>query len=405
MRKQIMPSWMEAWMDKVFLDNTVEAWLTALAIAVAINLVVALVKGIAVSRLVTRAARTQTGVDDAFVTALRATKQFLVFFVSLMIGSRSLELSDRVDLVIGGAATIAAFVQLGLWVSAGIAFWLERSRSRAMIANAAAATSLAAMGFILQTLLWTLVVLLALDNLGINITALVAGLGIGGVAIALAVQNILGDLFASLSIVIDKPFVIGDFIIVDDYMGTVEYVGLKTTRVRSLGGEQIIFPNGDLLKARTRNYKRMIERRVIFSFGLDYDTDPAKLAAVPKTLQAIIESKDKVRFERAHFQKFGASSLDFEVVYWMLDADFNRYMDVQQAINLEMLAAFAEAEILFSFPTQALRMVGPVNVTTSVAERSENDAEKRPEESAPNGRGAPTRLAGVSDPAKRTDLS
>ncbi|MGQ0502317.1 MAG: mechanosensitive ion channel family protein [Panacagrimonas sp.] len=363
------------WLDTVVLQNTVQAWLTALGMALAINLVVALIKRLAVDRLATRAARTQTIADDAVVCALKATRQWLVFFVALMIGSRNLALSDRADLVIGGFATVAAFLQIGLWVSAGITFWLEHSRSRSMATNAAAATSLAAMGFILQTLLWTLVVLLALDNLGINITALVAGLGIGGVAIALAVQNILGDLFASLSIVIDKPFVIGDFIIVDEYMGTVEYVGLKTTRVRSLGGEQIIFPNGDLLKSRTRNYKRMVERRVVFAFGLDYDTPPDKLSAVPKMVRSIIESKPKVRFDRAHFQKFGASSLDFEVVYWMLDADFNLSMDVQQAINLELMTALSQAGISFSFPTQSLRVVGAVNVNSAVTDqREEKDA-------------------------------
>ncbi|MGQ0622305.1 MAG: mechanosensitive ion channel family protein [Panacagrimonas sp.] len=354
---------MYAWMDTVVFGNTVLAWLSALGIAVAINLLALLIKQWGLRRWSAVAVRTHTVVDDALVASIRATRLLLVFFVALFIGSRSLDLSARADLFIGGIAAVSTFVQLGLWISTGIDFWLGRSRARALVSNASAATSLAAMGFIAHALLWTMIVLLALDNLGINITALVAGLGIGGVAIALAVQNILGDLFASLSIVIDKPFVIGDFIVVDEYMGTVEYVGLKTTRVRSLGGEQIIFPNGDLLKARTRNYKRMVERRVVFGFGLDYATDPARLAAVPQTVRGIVEAQQRVRFDRAHFQKFGPSSLDFEVVYWMLDDDFNRYMDVQQAINLELIRALAAAEVTFAVPTQLLRMDGPVNVT------------------------------------------
>lgn len=366
---------MQRWMEASVLGNSIQAWLYALGIAVAINLALLLVKRLLLGGLSARAARTFNRFDDAVVAALGTTRLLLLFFVSLFIASGYLELPKRADQVIHGAATVAAFVQLGLWLSAGIAFWLARSRTRALSSDAGAATSLAAMGFIAQALAWTLIALLILDNLGINITALVAGLGIGGVAIALAVQNILGDLFASLSIVIDKPFVIGDFIVVDDYMGTVEYVGLKTTRVRSLGGEQIIFSNGDLLKARTRNYKRMVQRRVTFSFGVDYATDPAKLAALPQTLRAIVEAQDKVRFDRAHFQKFGASSLDFEVVYWLLDDDFNRYMDVQQAINLALLNALAEADIRFAIPTQVMRLESAaLDAETPVAGRSAGGA-------------------------------
>lgn len=359
---------MRSWINAVVAGNPVQAWLTALGIAITINLAVLLLKRLLVGRLRAQAARSHTALNDALLAALQRTSQLLVFFVALFAGSRYLELSARSDLIIGGIATIAAFIQIALWLSTAIEWWLARSRAQAVANNASAATSLAALGFIVHAVMWTLIVLLALDNLGINITALVAGLGIGGVAIALAVQNILGDLFASLSIVIDKPFVIGDFIVVDDYMGTVEYVGLKTTRVRSLSGEQIIFSNGDLLKARTRNFKHMVERRVAFSFGLDYRTPPAQLAAVPGLIRAIIEAQDRVRFDRAHFQKFGASSLDFEVVYWMLDDDFNRYMDVQQAVNLALMQAMDTARVDFAVPTQALRLETPISGLTGDAQ-------------------------------------
>lgn len=369
---------MDAWMSLEFLGNPVEAWFRALGIALVINLLVALARRLAITRLSALASRSQTRLDDALVTALQRTRQLLVFGVALLIGSRSLELTDRADLFIKGLATVSAFVQIGLWASSAVGFWLARTRERALASNAGAATGLAAMGFIAYTLLWTLITLLALDNLGINITALVAGLGIGGVAIALAVQNILGDLFASLSIVIDKPFVIGDFIVVDEYMGTVEYVGLKTTRVRSLGGEQIIFPNGDLLKARTRNYKRMIERRVAFAFGLDCRTDPDRLAEVPKMLQRIITSQKGVRFERAHLQKFGASSLDYEVVYWMLDDDFNRYMDTQQAISIELIRVLGAAGIVFALPTRLMLVEGPLSVNAAVSTQDQDKAPARP---------------------------
>ena len=365
---------MQTWMDVVVLGNPLIDWLTAIGIATAINLSVILVKRLAINHLAERARRSATRIDDALLTALQGTRPVLVFLVSLLIGCRYLALTERVDAVIAGAATLATFVQVGLWLSAAVRTWLQHSRDRALATDAGAATSLAAMGFIAQALLWTLVVLLALDNLGVNITALVAGLGIGGVAIALAVQNILGDLFASLSIVIDKPFVIGDFIIVDGYMGTVEYVGLKTTHVRSLGGEQIIFPNGDLLKARTRNYKRMRERRVVFSFGLDYATDPAQIPWVTGLVKDLITAQEGVRFDRAHFQKFGGSSLDFEVVYWLLDPDFNRSMDVQQAINIALLQALGKAGIEFAFPTQVTYVRGSADISQPVASKAPNKA-------------------------------
>jgi small-conductance mechanosensitive channel len=182
----------------------------------------------------------------------------------------------------------------------------------------------------------------------------VAGLGIGGIAVALAIQNILGDLFASLSIALDKPFVIGDFIIVDQLLGTVEHIGLKTTRIRSLSGEQIVFSNADLLNSRIRNYKRMYERRVVFSIGVTYQTPYEKLASIGTTLKEIIESQPDVRFDRAHFREYADSSLNYEVVYYVKSPDYNRYMDIQQAINLEIYRRFQDGGIEFAYPTRTL---------------------------------------------------
>ena len=204
-----------------------------------------------------------------------------------------------------------------------------------------------------------LVALVALDTAGIDITALVAGLGVGGIAVALAVQNILGDLFASLSIVLDKPFVIGDFIIVGDMMGTVEHIGMKTTRVRSLSGEQLVFSNTDLLSSRIRNYKRMQERRALFRFGVTYQTSRDLLARIPEVVREVIEGRDETRFDRAHFAGFGDSSLDFEVVYYMLVPDYNAYMDTQQAVNLELVGRFEEIGIDFAYPTRTVFVEHP----------------------------------------------
>ena len=281
-------------------------------------------------------------------------------------------------------ATIAALLQLGLWANSGFRCWIELYRERAMKANIGAATSIGAMAFIGQVVLWSVVLLLGLDNLGVDVTALIAGLGVGGIAVALAVQNILGDLFASLSIVIDKPFVVGDFIIVDTFAGTVEYVGLKTTRIRSLGGEQIVFANSDLLQARVRNYKRMWERRILFNFGVLYQTTPDQLEKIPVLVKTIIEQQPLARFDRAHFAKFGDSSLDYEVVYWMQDPDYTKYMDTQQAINLALVREFEAHGIGFAYPTRTLFVEGPIQVENAAA-ADEGKSEVRPgrEESTP----------------------
>ncbi|GAG20556.1 unnamed protein product [marine sediment metagenome] len=212
---------------------------------------------------------------------------------------------------------------------------------------------MAALGFVAKMAIWSIVALLALDYYT-DVTALIAGLGIGGIAIALAIQNILSDLFASVSIIVDKPFVIGDFIIVGELMGTVEKIGLKTTHVRSLTGEQIIFSNSDLLSSRVRNYKRMYERRIAFSVGVTYQTPIESVAEIPGLLEEIVSSQANARFDRSHFKTLGDFALHFETVYYVLVPDYAVYMDVQQAINLSIMQAFAERNIEFAYPTQTL---------------------------------------------------
>jgi small-conductance mechanosensitive channel len=212
------------------------------------------------------------------------------------------------------------------------------------------------------------VLLLALDNLGVDITALVAGLGVGGIAVALAVQNVLGDLFASLSITLDRPFVLGDFIIVGDYLGNVERIGVKSTRLRSLGGEQIIVSNADLLNSRVRNYGRMDERRVLFTLGVTYETPRKKLERIPAMVREIIEHQQHARFDRCHFAKYGDFALGFEAVYYVLSPDYNLYMDIQQAINFAIHAAFEDAQIEFAYPTQKLWMAQVAQTSANAAE-------------------------------------
>jgi small-conductance mechanosensitive channel len=267
-------------------------------------------------------------------------------------------MSARTRIVLGSAFTLALFWQAGLWATAATRAWLDQRRTRMLASDRAAAGSLGIVAFIVQVLIWTMVMLLTLENVGVDITALVAGLGIGGVAVALALQNILGDLFASLSITFDRPFVVGDFLIVDDILGSVEYIGVKSTRLRSLSGEQIVVSNADLLKSRLRNYGRMSERRAAFTVDITYDTPADMLEQIPKILRAVVEAQQDTRFDRSHFARHAAASLDFETVYYVLCADYNRYMDIQQAINIRVHREFQRLGIEFAYPTQRLLLEG-----------------------------------------------
>lgn len=205
---------------------------------------------------------------------------------------------------------------------------------------------------------WVVVVLAVLSNLGVNITAFVASLGIGGIAVALAVQNILSDLFASLAIAVDKPFEVGDSITVGDVTGTVERVGLKTTRIRSLGGEQIVMSNAELLKRTVANFKRLQTRRVLFSFGITYDATADEVAGVPPLVQQLIEADPLLEYVRAHFKGFGQNALNFEVVYRVKDPSYDVYMDRQQALNLALMRALQARGLNFAYVSNTLQVVG-----------------------------------------------
>jgi small-conductance mechanosensitive channel len=258
------------------------------------------------------------------------------------VASAALTLPPAADRALRTAAILAFLLQVAIWSSAGIDAWVTSYRRRRLLTDAASATTVGALHFLAKLVLWVLLLLVALDNLGVNVTALVTGLGIGGIAVALALQNILGDVFASLSIVLDKPFVLGDSIGVGDSTGTVESIGLKTTRLRSATGEQLVFGNADLLKGRIKNFRRMETRVVTLAFSLAYDTPADQLEAVPGLVRAIVEKLPQVRFDRAHWKGFGTSGFDFEVAYAVLTADFLTHMDRQQAIGLALVRALAE---------------------------------------------------------------
>lgn len=340
--------------DTIVLGASAGAWLTLILVWLVATVALVFLRKLLIWRIEKIARRTANIFDDVVTSVLQKTHFYFLLALALYIAVFIAPLTETVATYISRIAFLVLMIQVISWGNHLISDWVKRYRERKLETDAAAVTTMQAVGFVARLLLYAVVLLVALENFGIDVTALVAGLGIGGIAIALALQNILGDLFASLSIVLDKPFVVGDFLIMEEYLGTVEQIGLKTTRIRSLSGEQIIFSNSDLLKSRIRNYKRMFERRVVFGFGVIYQTPKELLADIPGVVKEIIESLDDTRFDRAHFKEFGNSSLNFEVVYYVLLADYNVYMDRQQSINLAIFDRFAEMGVEFAYPTQTL---------------------------------------------------
>ena len=343
-------------LEMKFLGNETGRWLLSLGIAALSFIILLVLKKIIANYVERHAKKTATGIDDSIVELIRKTHSFFLLLLSAVVGSYFLTLSPAVNAILQKIAVLSFLGQALVWGNSVLKYGIEHAVAKYRKDNASEATTVVALGYVGKAVLWSVILLLALDNLGVNINTLIAGLGIGGIAIALALQGILGDLLASLSVVLDKPFVLGDFIIIDNYLGTVERIGIKTTRIRSLSGEQIIFSNADLLKSRIRNYKRMYERRVEFRFGIVYETPVHKLRDIKSIVKTIIQSKEKTRFDRVHFKEYGDSGLIYEVVYYVLDPDYNVYMDIQESINLEIYSRFAEEGIAFAYPTRTVVM-------------------------------------------------
>jgi len=334
--------------------NTLLTWLIAAGLAVVVMVGGGVIRFLMLRQFKKLAARSDATLLPVLIATVKRTKWLFILILALYVGAVVLTLPTNVRTVVNAVMIVALLIQVGLWAMAATNVLLEQYRQRKLAEDPSGLTTLSLLNFMSKIVIWSLVLLLVLDNMGVNITALVAGLGVGGIAVALAMQAILGDLFASLSIVLDKPFVVGDFLSIADLLGTVEYVGLKTTRLRSLSGEQLVFSNSDLLNSRIRNYGRMFERRVVFKIGVTYQTSRENLIKIPTIIRQAIEQQDKTRFDRSHFMEYGDFALNFESVYYVLGPDYNMYMDIQQAINLYIHEQFEQEGIEFAYPTQTL---------------------------------------------------
>ncbi len=339
--------------SQVFLGNTLKDWAIAIGIIIVTLIVLRITRNIVLSRLKLWSQRTNTQFDDFLISLIDRFVVPFLYILGIYWGVQSLQLSPKIARITHVAILVTGTFFIVRLIIAAIAYLINnyvghqgdqesrRKQARGIIV-------------LVNIVIWAIGILFLIDNLGYDITTIIAGLGIGGIAVALATQAILGDLFSYFVIFFDKPFEIGDFIIIGDKMGAVEYVGIKTTRIRSLSGEQLIFSNTDLTNSRVHNYKRMEKRRIVFSLGIVYDTPVEKVRRVPEIIRKIIEAQPDTLFDRAHFLSFGDFSLNYEVVYNVLSPDYNLYMDRQQAINFDILKAFEDESISFAFPTQTL---------------------------------------------------
>lgn len=346
------------WLQTTLFGNNLPTWGLAAVVFFAAYFGLRMIKTFVIRNLRRWPAGAANGRQNLVILPIKKTSGLFLLIVALYIGLSVLDLPEHFESLVQKVLVIAFLCQAAVWMDKLVTESIQHAIHKKTERDASSIALITVLGFVARLSVWSLLVLLALDNLGFDITALIAGLGIGGVAVALAAQNILGDLFASVSIVLDKPFVVGDFIIVDDLMGSVEYIGVKTTRLRSLSGEQLVFSNNDLLRSRIRNYKRMYERRVVFKLGVVYQTPHEKLATLPGMLREIVEHRENIRFDRAHFASYGDFALIYEIVYYVKSPDYNFYMDTQQAINLEIYRRFQEENIEFAYPTQTLFLEG-----------------------------------------------
>lgn len=302
-----------------------------------------------------RGDRERTWLDYLTAIVLGNTKQLFILVLAFYIAMAASGLAQgSVREWLWSAVVVAFYLQVGFWANAALADALERRRAERASRDPAAVTGYGLMRFFGRVGIWLMVAVSILSYFNYPIAGLIGALGVGGIAIAFAVQNILADVFNSMAIILDKPFKVGDFIVAGDTVGTVEQIGVKTTLIRSLSGERVVLSNTDLLNSRIHNYKHMRERRVVFEIGVVYETDADQLEAIPGMIREAIEAQPQTRFDRAHFKAYGDFALTFEVVYSVLSPDYGVYMDIQQAINLRLFRRFAEAGISFAYPTQEL---------------------------------------------------
>lgn len=339
-------------------DIDATPYVAAAAIFIALSVLFKVVLVVVISRLKKISERTSTDVDDVVISALQGVRPWVYTIVALFAAIQTLEVPEMADKAILGLFLFAAVWQLidiaAQFVDYGASRFLEKDEDGDGEIDPGSTTASHMVTLLSRIILWALGALFVLSNLGIEVTSLLAGLGIGGIAIAFALQGILSDLFASFSIYFDKPFRIGDFVVLGSDSGTVEKIGMKTTRLRTLQGEELVVSNAELTTARVQNFKKMEERRIVSQFGVLYETPQEVLKEIPGVVTRIFEDIENARLDRVHFTTFGDSALIYEVVYYIDSSQYAVALDAQQEYNFKLMERFAEMGVEFAYPTQTV---------------------------------------------------
>jgi len=334
-----------------FYGNSGKDYLLALAVFAICLLILLIVKKVILARLHKIAKITKNNYDDTLIGIIVKIKSFFYLVISLYLASNFLNLSNFLSKAIY-LLFILVIVYEGIKASSYLLKVLAYKAIKRNDDDSQAQSTVKTLNVFIQIILWSLGLLLILANMGVNITSLIAGLGIGGIAVALALQNILADIFSSFSILIDKPFKVGDFIKVSADMGTVEKIGIKTTHLRTLDGQLLIISNQELTKARVENFQKLHRRRALFNLGIIYETSRTQLESIPKIIASIVDKQEKANLDRCHFKSYGDFSLNFEVSIFIDVKSYNDFLDILEKINLDIFSQFNEQGISFAYPTQ-----------------------------------------------------
>jgi len=336
-----------------FAGNSIKEYLIALGVFILVFLILRLFRIVGINKLKKLTQKTENGFDNSLIAVVESVGFLFYLIFSLYLASKFVVLPNLADKIIYYLflAVLAYYLikVVTSFIDYGSKKVIEKRKGGELDPHL---VKIAAK--VIKIIVWLVAVILILQNLGYNISTLVAGLGIGGIAIAFAIQNILGDIFASFSIYFDRPFEIGDFIIIGKDMGIVKKIGIKSTRLQTLQGEELVISNKELTSTRINNYKKMKKRRIVFSFGIAYETPNEKIKKVSGIVSNAIKEIDLASLDRVHFKKFGDFSLEFEVVYYLNSSDYNVYMDTQQRINLALKEKFEKEDIVFAYPTQTV---------------------------------------------------
>ncbi len=346
---------MQEYLDEKYFNNTTQDYLIATGFIVVGILVIRIFRNIVLNRMRHWAEKTETKLDDLLVNGVERFMLPILNLILFYYAVNYLTLDPRAEKVVE-YATACVITYFGIRIITSSLRTALLSYVQEQENGVQKAKQLRGITIVINIIIWCVGLILLFNNLGYNVTAIITGLGVGGIAVALAAQNILGDLFNYFVIFFDRPFEIGDFLKIDDKVGTVEYIGIKTTRIKCLSGEQLILSNSDITKSRVHNFKQMQRRRVLFSIGIVYETPLEKVRAIPELIKQIIEQSTPITFDRAHFATYGNFSLNYEIVYYVESADYNLYMDIQQNINLKIFEEFEKRGIQFAYPTQTILM-------------------------------------------------